>query len=336
MLDHAVLYHRNNFVLIRHLTEENKYSLGTAEMYEGYKKNTDCFPVSESFISAEEMIERIKAWQEIDKKYGDVNNTFVAEQEIIEVLERELIKETDIVIDFKKIISEIENKDFKICTVHSELHPWGLCLEDNQKNLYQMESFYDQSYLERLIKNSAVVKFKRVDKALNESIGDWEKSYMDVSDVKDFLFKNRLKPLPDDSISVDDMHAYGYHYNEMLPLRSDTAIKLWKNGCPVFLLYDDGSEGVVVDYADFINHADDGIYGVEKDDWFYFLENESFDKEITRTFDTQMTPLDEQICSAEQRAGIEHLEDLVDLPAQHKQNSDATRKVMDFITDDER
>lgn len=336
MLGHAVLYHRNNFVLIRHLTEENKYSLGTAEMYEGYKKNTDCFPVSESFISAEEMIERMKAWQEIDIKYKDVNNTFTAEQEIIEVLERDLIKETDIVIDFKKITSEMNNKDIKLCIVRSDLHPWGLSLEDNLKNLYRIESFYDQSYLERLIKNGAVVKFEKVDEVLNKSISDWEKNYMDVRDVQDFLLKNKLKRMPDDSISVEDMHAYGYIWEGMLPVRLESAIKLWNAGCGLYKLYDDGSEAILVDYEDFIDHSDNsGIFGVEKDDWFYFLENESVGKEITRAFDSQKKPLEEQINNAtEQKASRVRLEDLVDLPAQHKQNSEATRKVMDFITDE--
>lgn len=54
--------------------------------------------------------------------------------------------------------------------------------------------------------------------------------------------------------------------------------------------------------------------------------------------DTEVKPaLEEKINeAAEQKACNVHLEDLVDLDAQHKQNSEATRKVMDFITDDER
>lgn len=242
MLDHAVLYHRNNFVLIRHLTEKNKYSLGTAEMYEGYKKNTDCFPVSESFISAEEMIERMKAWQEIDKKYNDVNNTFVAEQEIIEVLKRELIKETDIVIDFKNIISELKNKDVHLCSVNSKIHNWGLCIEDNEKNLYQMERYYFHSYPSRLIENGDVVKFERVDASISKDVGEWERNVWEISDVENFLKRERLE------------------------------------------------------------------------------QKSSLDKQINK--------------AAEQRAGREHPEDLVDLPAQHKQNSEAVRKVMGFITDE--
>lgn len=193
MSDHIVLYGRNNFVLIRHLKEENKYSLGTADMYEAYKKNIGSFPVSESFISAEEMIDRMKAWQAIDKKYDDVNNTFATEQEIIEVLEKEFIKETDMVVDFKNLLPEMENKNFRLCIVHSDLHPWGLCLEDNQSNLYQMETYFDKSYLHRLIEDGVVVKFERVKVSLNKSIGDWEKNYMDVSAVRDFIRKRGVE-----------------------------------------------------------------------------------------------------------------------------------------------
>lgn len=193
MLDHAVLYHRNNFVLIRHLTEENKYSLGTAQMYEGYKNNTDCFPVSESFISAEEMIDRMKAWQEIDVKYKDINNTFAAEQEIIEVLEQELIKETDIMIDFKKIISELNSKDVHLCSVISKIHDWGLCLEDNEKDLYQMERYYFHSYPNHLIENGAVVKFELVDASISKDVADWERNVWKISDVENFLKRYGLE-----------------------------------------------------------------------------------------------------------------------------------------------
>ena len=196
MLDHAVLYHRNNFVLIRHLTEENKYSLGTAQTYEGYKKNTDSFPVDESFISAEEMIERMKSWQKIDEKHNDVNNTFAAEQEIIEVLERELVKQSDIVIDFKDIISELSRKNVRLCTINSELHNWGLCIEDNEKNLYQMECYFSHSYLKYLIKTGAVVKFERVWPSLSKSVGEWERKILTISDLKLLLQRHGLELNP--------------------------------------------------------------------------------------------------------------------------------------------
>ncbi len=197
MSEHSILYNRNNFVLIRHLQEENKYSLGTSADYNSYFTNAGFgFPVDQFLKPAEQLIDTLKAWQQIDIKHADVNRTYEAEQEMIEVLERELVKETDIIVSFKNVISEMENKDFQFCMVHSALHEIGLCVEDNNKNLYCLERYYDSNYLDRLIKLGHVVKFERVPDSLNQSIGAWEKNYMDVSAVKDFIQRRQLVPKP--------------------------------------------------------------------------------------------------------------------------------------------
>ena len=62
----------------------------------------------------------------------------------------------------------------------------------------------------------------------------------------------------------------------------------------------------------------------------------SFVAELFDILLQKKTSLDEQLAAAEQRTGKVQLEDVVDLSAQHKQNSEATRKVMDFIMDNER
>jgi len=133
-------------------------------------------------------------------------------------------------------------KNVNLCSVHSETLDWGLCLEDNEKNLYQMERYYSHSYPSRLIENGAVVKFERVDCSISKNIDERDRDVWSLSDLEAFIKK----------------------------------------------------------------------YGLES--------KVSLDKQI-----------DEAV---EQKTEKEHLEDLVDLPAQHKQNSEATRKVMDFITDE--
>lgn len=104
------------------------------------------------------------------------------------LLENVIINRT-IKINFKDLVSEMENKKLKLCFVHSDLHDWAhsTSVEDAQGNLYRIETYYDASPLNKLIAYGDVVLFERVDNSLNESIENWERSYMDASDVKDFI-----------------------------------------------------------------------------------------------------------------------------------------------------
>lgn len=74
--------------------------------------------------------------------------------------------------------------------------------------------------------------------------------------------------LPDESITLDEMAAYGYTWGGMLPLRKDRALELFNSGLAVFRLYDDNTEGQVenTDEMDAHDHFS-GIFGVDKDDW---------------------------------------------------------------------
>ena len=92
--DYEILLKTDRFVLIKHLTidgqmVENQYSFGPVTDFESWKNNKGSFPISEYYITAEEMIDRMKAWQKIDKKYSDINDTYTTEQKVIEILEKE-------------------------------------------------------------------------------------------------------------------------------------------------------------------------------------------------------------------------------------------------------
>lgn len=70
--------------------------------------------------------------------------------------------------------------------------------------------------------------------------------------------------MPDDSISVDDMKNYGYYWGGMLPMREEAAAEVMKT-CTVYRLYEDDTEGMVMDVTELKEHAaDGGIFGVEK------------------------------------------------------------------------
>jgi hypothetical protein len=94
----------------------------------------------------------------------------------------------EIVIDFKNILSELESKKSKLCFLKER----GLFIEDDQKNLYQMEVYRQGSYLDSLIKDGIVVKFHKVENFISKNIGDWEKEIWGVSEVKGFIKRQSL------------------------------------------------------------------------------------------------------------------------------------------------
>jgi hypothetical protein len=93
-----------------------------------------------------------------------------------------------IVLDFKNIISELENKNLKICFLKNR----GIFIEDIQKNLYNIETYLNGQYLDRLIKDGVTVKFNLIDISLSKNIMDWEKEIWGVSEVKAFIKRQSL------------------------------------------------------------------------------------------------------------------------------------------------
>ena len=82
--------------------------------------------------------------------------------------------------------------------------------------------------------------------------------------------------MPDESVTVDDMKAYGYAWGGMLPMREETAAEVMKS-CTVFRLYGDNTESRVQDASELKDHAQKGgLFGVEKVEWKAALERENY------------------------------------------------------------
>jgi len=95
------------------------------------------------------------------------------------------IMENEIILNFKNIIQGLENKNIKLCFIKDK----GIFIEDTQKNLYVMETYWHGSYLNRLIKDGTIVKFSLVDAT---NIEDWEKEIWGVPEVKAFMKRQSL------------------------------------------------------------------------------------------------------------------------------------------------
>ena len=79
------------------------------------------------------------------------------------------------------------------------------------------------------------------------------------------IVKEAEKDMPDPSVSKADMHAYGYHFDGMLPLLAERAKELYEANIEIFRLYEDDTEGAVWDAVEFEEH--DGLFGIEQEAW---------------------------------------------------------------------
>lgn len=60
--------------------------------------------------------------------------------------------------------------------------------------------------------------------------------------------------MPDPSMSVEAMNAYGYTDSDMLPLSKERALELFERDVPIYMLY----EGIVLF---------SGCFGITREDW---------------------------------------------------------------------
>ena len=88
-------------------------------------------------------------------------------------------------------------------------------------------------------------------------------------------------PMPDPTISVKDMQEYGYAWDGMLPLQQEAAERLFHEDMSVYLLYEDGTEGLVDTLEDLQAHAQKGgLFGVEKETWEALREYNAMKQEL--------------------------------------------------------
>ena len=87
--------------------------------------------------------------------------------------------------------------------------------------------------------------------------------------------------MPDPSMSIESMNAYGYTDSDMLPLSKERALELFERDVPVYMLYDDNSEGMAFEAEDIVLFS--GCFGISREDWDA-IKNEvpPMDRELIR------------------------------------------------------
>lgn len=76
-----------------------------------------------------------------------------------------------------------------------------------------------------------------------------------------------------DKVGMEDMHAYGYVWDGMLPLTKERALELLDTDLLLFKLYEDGSDAMLDTKEDILSH--DGLFGVERDTWMDYVNARS-------------------------------------------------------------
>ena len=79
------------------------------------------------------------------------------------------------------------------------------------------------------------------------------------------IVKEAEKNMPDPTVRMEQMHEYGYHFDGMLPLSLERAKELFDQDVEIYRLYEDDTEGCVLDNKEFDTH--NGLFGVEKEVW---------------------------------------------------------------------
>ena len=71
--------------------------------------------------------------------------------------------------------------------------------------------------------------------------------------------------MPDPSMSIEAMNAYGYTDSDMLPLSKERALELFERDVPIYMLYDGNTEAMAFETEDIMLFS--GCFGITREDW---------------------------------------------------------------------
>ena len=71
--------------------------------------------------------------------------------------------------------------------------------------------------------------------------------------------------MPDPSMSIEAMNAYGYTDSDMLPLSKECALELFERDVPIYMLYEGNTEAMAFEAEDIVLFS--GCFGITREDW---------------------------------------------------------------------
>lgn len=164
----------------------------------------------------------------------------------------------------------------------------GLSIEGHDGTWYSIEEFTVQGNSFYLMESEAFGQDANmivVDHAGNLIAEDIEAvQRANVREIVNEVLNEKIEAVavelvPDSTITQDEMMEYGYEWGGMIPLREQTAEKLYDAGLEIFVLNQDNSEASINSKDYLTDHAErGGIFGVEKVAWARFVETNSLKK----------------------------------------------------------
>ena len=71
--------------------------------------------------------------------------------------------------------------------------------------------------------------------------------------------------MPDPSMSIEAMNAYGYTDGDMFPLSKERALELFERDVPIYMLYEGNTEAMAFEVEDIVLFS--GCFGITREDW---------------------------------------------------------------------
>ena len=155
-----------------------------------------------------------------------------------------------------------------------ELKELRASLETINKTSSELITDIDRNYAEIMKEREAEMAIETDEKSLEETQSD-ENTSKTAEDAIDEIARKVQEEnpvqapdngyMPDPSMSIEAMNAYGYTDSDMLPLSKERALELFERDVPIYMLYEGNTEAMAFEPEDIALFS--GCFGITREDW---------------------------------------------------------------------
>ena len=155
-----------------------------------------------------------------------------------------------------------------------ELKELRASLETINKTSSELITDIDRNYAEIMKERKAEMTIETDEKSLEETQSDENTSKTAEGSIDEISRKVQDEEpvqapdngyMPDPSMSVEAMNAYGYTDSDMLPLSKERALELFERDVPIYMLYEGNTEAMAFEPEDIALFS--GCFGITREDW---------------------------------------------------------------------
>lgn len=155
-----------------------------------------------------------------------------------------------------------------------ELKELRASLETINKTSSELITDIDRNYAEIMKEREAEMTIETDEKSLEETQSDENTSKTAEGSIDEISRKVQDEEpvqapdngyMPDPSMSIEAMNAYGYTDSDMLPLSKERALELFERDVPIYMLYDGNTEAMAFEREDIALFS--GCFGITREDW---------------------------------------------------------------------